>query len=268
MGVGAVADIGEHVVLAGERLLAEPHRSFAAHMRSGRGLLRIDQRRHPMAADASERAAALGHRGRTVVRASGAEARAAHRRGTIAERRARRFRRAKRAVRIVAGNRLDQHSGDEFGRDLAEIGNGRRARRRVERQPVEIFADDPRRSRVAIENGADLILEQRPLLLDHDDEIEAAGEVAHDHGIERPHHADFEQTQAKRGAVVGEAEIAQRLQEILPGLSRSDHADPRALAVADDAVEAVGARIGERGGELMLVEPLFLSDRRIDRARP
>ena len=128
----------------------------------------------------------------------------------------------------MAGNRLDQDSGDEFGSDLAEIGNGQRARRRVERQSVEIFADDPRRSRIAIENGADLILEQRALLLDHDDEIETAGEVAHDHGIERPHHADFEETQPKRGAVVVEAEIAERLQEILPRLARRDHADPRA----------------------------------------
>ena len=125
MGVGAVADIGEHMVLAGERLLAEPHRSFAAHVRSGRGLVRIDQRRHPMAADAGERPAALGHRGRTVVRASGAEPGAAHRRGTVAERCAGRLRRAQLAVRIVTGNRLDQHPGDEFRRDLAEIGKGR-----------------------------------------------------------------------------------------------------------------------------------------------
>ena len=162
---------------------------------------------------------------------------------------------------------LTSTPGDEFGRDLAEIGNGRRARRRVEGQPVEIFADDPRRARIAIEDGADLILEQRALLLDHDNEIEAAGEVAHDHRIERPHHADFEQAQAKRGAVVGEAEIAERLQQVLPGLAGRDHADPRALAVADDAVEAVGARIGERGRKLVLVEPLLLGDRRVDRAR-
>ena len=56
-----------------------------------------------------------------------------------------------------------------------------------------------------------MILEQWAFLLDHDDEIEAACEVAHDYGIEGPHHADFEQTQAKRGAVVVEAEITERL---------------------------------------------------------
>ncbi len=174
----------------------------------------------------------------------------------------------KRAVRIVARNRLDQNSGDEFGRDLAEIGNSGRAWRSVEREPVEIFADDARRPRIAIEYGANLILEQRAFLLDHNDEIEAAGEIAHDHRIKRPHHADFEQTQAKRGAVVVEAEIAERLQQVLPGLAGGDHADPCALAVANDAVEAVGARVGERSGKLVLVEPLFLRDRRIKGARP
>src|ERR1700735_1179973 len=101
MRVGAVADIGEHVILFGERLLAEPHHALAAHMASGGGLLRTDQRRHPMAANAGKRAAALGHRRRTVVRASGAEARASHWRWTIAEHRAGRLRRAERTVRIM-----------------------------------------------------------------------------------------------------------------------------------------------------------------------
>ena len=73
---------------------------------------------------------------------------------------------------------------------------------------------------------------------------------------------------AKRRAVVGEAEIAERLQEVLPGLAGGDHADPRLLAVADDSVEAVGARVSERGRKLVMVKPLFLGDRRINRARP
>ena len=131
-----------------------------------------------------------------------------------------------------------------------------------------MFADDARRPRIAIKNGADLIFEQRALLLDHHNEIEAVREFAHDHRIERPHHADFEQTQAERRAVVGEAEIAKRLQEVLPGLAGGDHTDPRLLAVADDLVEAVGARVSERGRELVVVKPLFLSDGRIDGARP
>ena len=267
MGVGAVADIGEHVILAGERLLPEPHRSFAAHVRCGCGLLRIDQRRHPVASDSRERAAPLGDWRRSIVRASGAKSRTAHRRRAIAERRARRFRRAQAAVRIVAGKRLDQHSGDELGRNLAVIGNGWRALRRIERAAVEILADDARRAMRAVEDRAHLIFDQRPLLLDDDDEVEALGEVAHDDGIERPYHADLEQAQAERSAIVGEAEVAERLQQILPGFARRDHADPCAGAVADDAVEAIGARIGERRRQLVIVEPLLLRDRRVDRSR-
>ena len=94
---------------------------------------------------------------------------------------------------------------------------------------------------VAIEDTANLILEQRALLLNHNDEIEAAGEVAHDRRIERPHHADFEQTQAKRGPS-SKAEIPKRLQQVLPRLAGRDDADPRCFALANDAVEAVGAR--------------------------
>ena len=85
MGVGSVADIGEHVALAGEGLLAEPHRSLAAHMRDGGRLQRVHVHRHGVAADAGERAAAFRHAGRAVVRAAGAEAGIAHRRRPIAE---------------------------------------------------------------------------------------------------------------------------------------------------------------------------------------
>ena len=162
----------------------------------------------------------------------------------------------------MAGKRADQHRGDEFGRRLAVIGDGRRALRRVERRAVEVFADDPRRARSAVEDGANLVFEQRALLLDDDDELEPAGEVAHDDRVERPNHADFEEPEAKSGAVVGDAEIAERLQEILPGLAGCDDADPRVRALADDAIEAVGARIGERGRQLMIVEPLLLRNRR------
>jgi hypothetical protein len=46
----------------------------------------------------------------------------------------------------------------------------------------------------------------------------------------------------------------------------SNQADARLLA-AGDAVQAVRARVGERGGELVLVEPLLLHQRHVDRPR-
>ena len=86
-------------------------------------------------------------------------------------------------------------------------------------------------------------------------------------GSSGPHQADFEETQAERGAVVA-AEIAERLQQVLPGLAGRHHADPRTLGVVNNSVEAVGARIGECSGPLVLVEPLLLRDGRVKGARP
>ena len=105
----------------------------------------------------------------------------------------------------MAGERADQHRGDEFGRRLPVIGDGRRALRRVERRAVEVFADDARRARFPVKDRANLVFEQRALLLDDDDELEPLGEVAHNDRVERPNHADFEEAEAKRGAVVGDA---------------------------------------------------------------
>ncbi len=120
---------------------------------------------------------------------------------------------------------MNQHLRHEFGRGLAEIGNGRRAMGGIEGGPVEILADDARRVRGPVEDRADLVLEQRAFLLDHDDEIEPLGEIAHGDRIERPHHADLEEAQAERRAVVAEAQVAERLQEILPRLAGRDDAD-------------------------------------------
>ena len=189
--------------------------------------------------------------------------------GTVAERSARGLRRAQGAVRIVAGNRLDQHSGHEFGRDLAEIGNGLHAGRRVEGQSVEVFADDARRSRIAIEDGANLIsraagrfssittMRSRP-----------RAKLAHDHRIERPHHADLEQAEAEPGR------RCRKGRDCRAPATRSCHALPAATTpilasspLANDTVEAVGARIGKRGRQLVVVEALLLGDRRIDCSR-
>ena len=79
--------------------------------------------------------------------------------------------------------------------------------------------------------------------------------------------SDFEEAEAKSGAVIGDAEIAERLQEILPGLAGCDDADPGVYALADYAIEAIGARIGERGRQLMIVEPLLLRNRVVEGPR-
>jgi len=72
MEIGAVAEIGEDVLLIGERRNPDPGHALAAHMSEGFGVA-IHPERHEMAADAGKRSAALGHLGGGVVRAARAE---------------------------------------------------------------------------------------------------------------------------------------------------------------------------------------------------
>ena len=121
----------------------------------------------------------------------------------------------------------------------------------VERRSVEVFADDPRSVCRPIEDRPDLILQKRALLLDDDDEIEASGEVADDDRIERPDHADFEEPET-RACVAAEAESAERLQQVLPGLAGRNHADLGVVAFGDNAVQAVSALVRQRRWEFVL----------------
>ena len=76
MEIGAVAEIGEHVLLLGERRDADPRHALAAHMGEGFGRA-VHPQRHEVTADAGKGAAALRHLGRGVVRAARAEIRRA-----------------------------------------------------------------------------------------------------------------------------------------------------------------------------------------------
>ena len=162
--------------------------------------------------------------------------------------------------------RSRQNLRDEFRRRLAVVRDGLRAVGRIESRSVEILADDARRVHRSVEDRTDLIFEQRTLLFDDDDEIETAGEVAHRDWVERPHHPDLEEAQAKRGALVGQAEIAEGLQNILPRLASGDDADTGARTVDGDSVQVIGAGVGERGGKFVVIEPLLLHERHVDHA--
>src|SRR5512134_3773768 len=72
MEVGAVAEVGEDVLLFGEGRLPDPGRAFGAHVGEGGGIA-VHPHRHEVAADAGGGAAALGHARGGVVRAAGAE---------------------------------------------------------------------------------------------------------------------------------------------------------------------------------------------------
>ena len=76
MEIGAVAEIGEHVLFLGEGRDADPRHALAAHVGEGLGRA-VHPQRHEVAADAGKGAAAFRHLGRGVVRAARAEIRRA-----------------------------------------------------------------------------------------------------------------------------------------------------------------------------------------------
>ena len=70
--VGAVAQVGKHMGVGGERLLPDPGHALAAHLAEGAGGA-VHPDRHEMAANAGQRAGTLGHPGAGVVRAAAAK---------------------------------------------------------------------------------------------------------------------------------------------------------------------------------------------------
>ncbi len=155
-----------------------------------------------------------------------------------------------RAV-VEAGDAPGDHPGDARRGQL--IGRGQDPFAGL----VEL-ADHPRPDVLApvIELLLQLVLDQRPLLLDDQDLLEPFGKVADAVALQRPGHADLVKAEADLGGVaLVDAEIVERLADIEIGLAAGDDAEAPLRAVDDDAVEAVGARIGERGIELVAVQP-------------
>ena len=160
--VGAVAEIGEDMIGIGERRLADPRRALAAHLGEGRRSA-VHPLRHEMAADAGNRAAALRHPGRAVVRAAGAEI------GRPVEFDGFACQRLFLAVEKVEPA-PDALVVVELQDPLAERPRDRGGRQFVRRwqQPLAVFvelADDARARRLVpvIQLLLQLILDQRPL---------------------------------------------------------------------------------------------------------
>ena len=120
----------------------------------------------------------------------------------------------------------------------------------------------------AIENIAQLRLDQRTLFLDHHDQIEALGKCLDDRWFQWPHHADLEQPHADaRRLHFIDAEIVKRLAHIEITFARSHDADLRSLATLEHN-RIDGIDLGERQNRRNLrhMEPLFLRHPVIARA--
>ncbi len=254
MVVGPVAEVLVHMRTLGERGFADPVGAFAAHL--GEALRRaIHPLHHVVAADARIGARAFGHHGRGIVRAARAEIGNAL--GDILGLRqhALRFLQAgDAALEVFVGDVVEQPLADA-DRDLVGI------ERALDReQPVALLvllADAGRLVGGAVELLAHLHLDQRALLLHHDDEIETVGEFLEIALADRPRAGDLEEAQAQRVAPdLVDAELVERLPHVQVGLAGGDDADLRATAARGDVfVELVRPHESQHGVALVVVQP-------------
>ncbi len=284
--IGAVAQIDEHMLVGGERRLADPSHALAAHLAEGlRGT--VHPHHHVVAADTGHAARAFGHAGRGVVRAARAEP------GRTLGTGARRLQGALARVdhrQPFADAALHIHPGvAQDAQPLQPRGNGPGDDRRIEvglggQQPVAAgiglapfaagavsrdfveLADDvgPHVFAPVVELFLELILDDLALFFHHQNLLQPGGEFAGELRLERPDHGDLVQADAElRAGVSIQPEIVQGLTGIVIGLARGHDAQPRVRAVDDGVVQAIGADIGQRRVPLHIHQPCLLSQRRV-----
>ena len=157
----------------------------------------------------------------------------------------------------VVGNPLE-HALADGDRDLVRV--ERALRREQPLAALVLLADNGRLVGGAVENFLDLALDQRPLLLDDDDQVEALAEAANGFRLDRPGAGELEEAHAEiGGADFVDAEVVERLQDVEVALAGRGNADPRPAATGKHhAVGRVGAQEGGERRQLVLEEPLFL----------
>ena len=158
---------------------------------------------------------------------------------------------------MEVGDAPRQGAGHVFRRVFGESGQQRCTR-------LVVAADHPWPLAVGqgIQRVLELAFDKPVLLLDHQHFLEPGGKFAQALRICGIGHVELEHADAeRRGLVVVQAELEQRLAHIGPGLAGGDDAIARRLAPKRHAVEAVGAGESERGIELvrpqarLLVQP-------------
>ena len=257
MEIGAVAEIGEDVVLVRERRDTDPRHAFAAHMGEGLGVA-VHPQRHEVTADAGQRAATLGHLGRGVVRTAGTEIRRARdRRHQLHLRRVA----AVEPVGLGAQHGLDLgveiEAEKTLGQRRGERGDGELGGERQETLVVLVhLADDAGTDVVApVEQLLlHLVLDDLAALLDDEDFLEADRELPHTLRLQRPGHADLVEPEPNLGGnLLGDTELAQRLADVLIALARRHDAVAGVRAIHRDAVDLVRAGEGDRGKALVVL---------------
>ena len=242
---------------------------------------------HVVAADAGHRAAALGHPGRGVVGAAGAEGgHPVDGEHAVAEQGLLGLQEGQPLLDVLRREEAPDAPGDHLGdhrrgqlagggqqpvavvhHDVA-VGAGA-AQQRPLALLVEL-ADHPRAHVLApvVELFLELVFDELALLLDHQDLVEALGEAAHPVGLEGPHHAHLVEPDADLGGEGRvDAQVVEGLAHVEVALAGGDDAQPRLRRVDHHPVEPVGAAVGQRRVELVVEQALLLHQRRVGPAQ-
>src|SRR5438477_3011087 len=198
MGVGAVPEIGEHMLRFSERRLADPGRPFPTHLGESRSRP-IHELREIMAAYARQRAAALRDFGRGIMWAARAEVGRTAERYDIAAQLP--FFRLEKGEPF--GNpRRSVKAGNALGYDPGDL---RRCQLAVRRQyPVAVFvelADDAWANVFTpiVELLLELVFDDRAIFLDDEDLLEPLGKMPDALAFQRPRHRNFVEAEANLG---------------------------------------------------------------------
>src|SRR5258705_5415771 len=124
------------------------------------------------------------------------------------------------------------------------------------------LADDARRAHAflpVVELFLDLVLDQLALLLDHQDFLQALGEAPRAVRLERPGHGHLVDPDTDVFTdLPGKTQRRKGLHHIPIRLAGRGDAESRARRIPHDAVEAVGAAVGEGGVDLVVEDARFL----------
>ncbi len=230
----AVAEVLEQVAVADERRQPDPVRPLGPH-RGGRDErlgavagLEVD---HAVAADAAARDRADRHDRGPVVRAAAAEG--GQPAGDLGQR--------EPGPPETRGGRRGE-IGDDPGEDGDEAVGGELAGHRHEGRPgaVALAPDGGGQPRL-VHDRPHLLLDERALLLDHEDLVDRPGQLEHAGRGHRIGHRQLQDPDARAGEV-GRADAArlQRPEHVAVRLARADDAQPGRALGADEPVEPPG----------------------------
>ncbi len=235
MAEGAVAQVLEDVAVADERGQADPVHALRAHRRRGDeqlllvAVLEVD---HPVAADTAARHRPLGDDRRAVVGAAAAEGGRAGR-------------------QVEQGEAGPPGGSDRSGcgqvgqhpsQDVDESVRGQLAGGRDEGPAVAVaLAADGCGPARLLQQGAHLLLDEGPLLLDHQDLVGGVGQGQHRRRHDRVGEGQLEDPDAGRGQVVGPDPAGlQRAEHVAVGAAGAHDAEPGVSLGPDRAVEPLG----------------------------